>query len=409
MKSERLMVRKYRAFIVLAALVLIAAALGFYWLGDSSKPPQLQLAKAVRRDIKMAINTNGIIEPVNRAQIYSPIDGFVKTIQVEEGAEIVQGQILMHLETQQIRTDLAVAKASLLEARRETQLILAGPPKEEVTAVDASIAENSLNLDQLVKDLQIEESLKAKGATPQEAVDKLLKQKAQLQLQSENLKAKKQDLYTRYSEKEKEWAQGKVAELTKQVELLEQQLQSESIFAPASGLIFSLAIKSGTYVSRGQLLAEIYKPGNIRLRAYVDEPDLGRIQKGQPALIEWNGLPERQWTGAVEKPAEQVVALNNRSVGYVLCSIADQPKELIPNLNIQVEITTALKINALVVPKSAVFNRDGKPVVLLSEGLNTVVKPVEYGLFNSKEIEILAGIKEGDSVVTNPGEVKTTN
>jgi HlyD family secretion protein len=403
------MVRKYRAFIILAALVLIAAVLGFYWLGDSSKPPQLQLAKAVRRDIKMAINTNGIIEPVNRAQIYSPIDGFVKTIQVGEGAEIVEGQILISLEAQQIRADLAGAKVSLLEARRETQMILADPPKEEVSAVNASIKENSLKLDQLAKDLQIEESLLAKRAASQEAVDKLQNEKARLLLQLENLKEKKQDLYTRYSEKEKELAQGKVSELTRQVELLEQQLQSESISAPGSGLLFSLSIKSGTYVSRGQLLAEIYKPGNVRLRAYVDEPDLGRIQKGQPVLIEWNGLPDRQWTGAVEKPAEQVIALNNRSIGYVLCSIADQPKELIPNLNVQVEITTALKTNALAIPKSAVFNQDGKPVVFLSEGIRSIVKPVEYGLFNSKEIEVLAGIKEGDSVVTNPGEVKTTN
>jgi HlyD family secretion protein len=401
------MVRKYRVLIVLAALVLIAAGCGFYLLNDSSKPPQLQLAKAVRRDIKMVISTNGIIEPVDRTQIYSLIDGFVKTIPVSEGVDIVKGQVLMRLEAQQIRADLAGAKASLLEARRETQVILAGPPKEEVSAVNASIKDNAMKLDQLAKKLQTEEALCAKGAAPREAVEKLKDEKNQLQLNSESLKEKKQDLLTRYSEKEKELAQGKISELAKQVELLELQLQSESISAPASGLLFSLSIKSGTYVNRGQLLAEIYKPGNVRLRAYVDEPDLGRIQKGQPVRIEWNGMSERQWIGAVVKPAEQVVAMNNRSIGYVLCSIVDQPKELIPNLNVQVEITTALKTNTLVVPKNAVFNRDGKPVVLLSEGIKTVVKPVECGLFNSREIEILAGVKEGDSVVTNPGEDKT--
>jgi len=200
------MVRKYRAFMVLAALILIAAALGLYWLSDSSKPPQFQLAKAVRRDIKMTVNTNGIIEPVDRTQIYSPIDGFVKAISVSEGAEIVQGQIFIRLEAQQIRTDLSEAKANLLEARRETQIILDSPPKEEVSAVNASIKENSLKLDQLVKNLQIEESLRTKGATSQEAVDKLRDEKNRLQLNLESLKEKKQDLSSRYSEKEKELA-----------------------------------------------------------------------------------------------------------------------------------------------------------------------------------------------------------
>jgi HlyD family secretion protein len=210
----------------------------------------------------------------------------------------------------------------------------------------------------------------------------------------------------RYSDKEKEYTQGRVTQIARQVELLEQQLQSESIPAPGSGLLYSLAVRPGTYVTRGQLLAELYRPGNVRLRAYVDEPDLGRIQKGQPVLVEWNGMPERRWTGVVEKPAEQVIALNNRSVGHVLCSLTEQPRELIPNLNVQVEITTASKANALVIPRSAVFNHAGKPVVLVLDGTRTLEKPVKTDLFNSEEIEILDGIHEGDPVILNPAEVK---
>lgn len=398
--------RKYRILIGLIVVVLIIASLSYFWFKDSSDAPQLQFAKAARRDIKMVVSTNGIIEPVERVQIYSPMDAFVKTIQVKEGAEISKGQTLLRLEAQQIRTEIAEARANLLEAKRQTQLIMAGPLKEEVSAVDASIAENALQLDQLNKDLDVEESLYGKGAVPKEAVDKLRKQKELLQLQSKSLKEKKQDLFIRISEKEKELAQGKLSELAKQVEFLEQQMQSESILAPGNGLIYSLMVKPGTYVSRGMLLAEIYRPGNVRLRAYVDEPDLGRIQKGQPVMIEWNGMPERRWTGSVEKPAEQVIALNNRSVGHVLCYIANGPKELIPNLNVQVEITTALSANALVIPRSALTNRDGKPVVLLSEGNSTTVKPIKYGIINSEEIEILSGIREGDAVVSNPSEAK---
>jgi HlyD family secretion protein len=400
------MTRKYRILIGLIVVVLFIASLSYFWFKDSSDAPQLQFAKAARRDIKMVVSTNGIIEPVERVQIYSPMDAFVKTIQVKEGAEISKGQTLLRLEAQQIRAEIAEARANLLEAKRQTQLIMAGPPKEEVSAVDASIAENALQLDQLKKDLDVEEALYGKGAVPKEAVDKLRKQKELLQLQSKSLKEKRQDLFIRISEKEKELAQGKLNELARQVEFLEQQMQSESILAPGNGLIYSLMVKPGTYVSRGMLLAEIYRPGNVRLRAYVDEPDLGRIQKGQPVMIEWNGMPERRWTGSVEKPAEQVIALNNRSVGHVLCYIANGPKELIPNLNVQVEITTALSANALVIPRSALTNRDGKPVVLLSAGNGTTVKPIKYGIINSEEIEILSGIREGDAVVSNPSEAK---
>ena len=118
-------------------------------------------------------------------------------------------------------------------------------------------------------------------------------------------------------------------------------------------------------------------------------------------------MPNQQWTGVVEKPAEQVVAMSNRSVGEVICSIEGGPPGLIPNLNVRVEITTELKANALVVPRNAVFNREGKPSVLAPEGKGTAVKPVELGLATAEEIEILRGINDGDLVILNPAEINS--
>ena len=400
------MARKYAFLIALLILILLGAFLAYKWLSNNSDSLQLTTAKAVRRDIRVVISTNGIIEPINPSEVYAPIDAFVAAVQKQEGSEVEKGRLIMRLESQQLRTSLAEAKAALLQARRQAQVVLVGPQKEEVAALDASIAERALQLEQQNKDLQVEESLLAKQATPRATVENMRKQRDLLQLQLETLKQKKQDLQARYSAEEKGWEQEKISELAKQVSLLEQQLQMESVLAPKSGLIYSLSVKPGSFVTKGQLLAQIYEPGEIRLRAYVDEPDLGRVKKGQSTRIEWDGRPNQKWTGSVEKPAEQVVALNNRSIGYVFCSIDGGPKELIPNLNVKVEIMTDLKTNALIVPRSAVFNHEGKPAVLLSDGKGTIAKPVDPGLVTSEEIEILNGIHEGDSVVLNPGEVR---
>jgi HlyD family secretion protein len=283
---------------------------------------------------------------------------------------------------------------------------MSGTPKEEMTALEASIAECALQLEQTNKDLELEASLLSKQATSRMAVENLRKQRDLLQVRMDGLKNKKTDLEARYSPEEKEWEQNKLSELNKQVALLQQQLQMESVLAPQSGVIYALPIKPGAYVSKGELLAQIYEPGKIRLRAYVDEPDLGRIARGQAVVIEWDGMPNKQWNGVIEKPAEQVVVMNNRSVGYVLCSVEAGPRELIPNLNVKVQITTARKADVLVIPRSAVIRQSGKTAVLLSRGDRTVVKPVELGLVTSEEIEILQGINSGDSVVINPGEAK---
>jgi HlyD family secretion protein len=403
------MAQKNRTLISLVVLVLIIVCLIYYFVSRNTDTPQLQLAKAVHGEIKAVINTNGIIEPLNRIDIYAPIDAFVVAVQTSEGSEIKKGRILMRLESREIRAAIAEAKAALLQAQHQAHAIMSGPPKEEVSAVDASIADCQLQLDQLNKDLQIEESLRAKQATTQMAVENLQKQLAARQLQLDSLKQKKMDLRERYSADEKKWEQDRVAELSKQVALLEQQLQMESVLALSDGLIYSLSVKAGSYAAKGQLLAQIYQPGKIRLRAYVDEPDLGRIKIGQSVLIEWDGMPGKQWHATVDKPAQEVVALNNRSVGNVLCSIEGEPKELIPNLNVKIEIATDRKTDAIVVPRSALFNSGGKLSVLVSEGTRTIARPVDIGLSTSEKVEILHGVNAGDSVLTNPGENGTGN
>jgi RND family efflux transporter MFP subunit len=261
-----------------------------------------------------------------------------------------------------------------------------------------------LQLDQVKRDLAVEESLVAKQASSRSAVQKIQNDRDLLEVRIQGLKQRKQDLQARYSEEDKKLEQSRIAELTKQVESLQRQLLAESVVAPKSGLIYSLQVRQGSYANKGLLLAQIYTPGKILLRAYVDEPDLGRIRKGQPVRIEWDGLPNEHWTGLVEKMAEQVIALNNRSVGEVLCSVDSGPRGLIPNINVRVEITTETKNNALVVPRNAVFNQDGKPSVIVSTPTETIMKHVDLGVNTPEEIEILKGINEGDSVVLNPIE-----
>jgi len=400
------MASKTRILIPLIAVILLCAAFAFHLWNKGAQPVAYTTVKAVRQEIRIAVSTNGIIEPANRSEIYAPINAFVARIPVQEGSRIARGQLLMQLESRELRTALAEARAALLQQKRQAKTVVTGPPKEEVTELEASIAECEMQLKQKQEDLRTEETLYKKGASPRMAVENLQKQRDLLQVRLDALKGKKRDLEQRFSPEEKEWETDKVAELAKQVDLLKEQLKAEAVLAPGSGVVYSLPVKPGSYVSNGQLLAQIYEPGKVRLRAYVDESDLGKIKEQQPVRIEWDGLPNRQWTGRVARRAEQVGTLDNRSVGQVLCSIDGDPEELIPNLNVDVEITTAVKQNALVVPRSAVFSNNGEPAVLLVEGTRTLTKPVAMGLVTPQQVEILSGIHEGDSIVLYPAETR---
>jgi HlyD family secretion protein len=388
-----------------AALLLLAFSSACTYPGDGPVVSRAVPTKAVRQDLRLVVNTNGIIEPMDPGEIYASTEGFVTALGKMEGAEVTRGELLMKLQSRQLLTALSEARSALLQARLEAQSVLAGPPKEELAAAEAAIGEADLQLQQRRDDLSREEALLGRNATTRQAVERLQKECHLLELRLEDLQKKKQALLDRYTPDQKQWQQEKVLELTRHVELLEDQIRMGEIHAPGSGVLYSLPVRTGSFVSRGQLLGKVYQPGRIRLRAYVDETDLGQVERNQPVLIEWDGLPGRQWEGAVERPADQVVPLGNRSVGEAICSISGEPKELIPNLNVRVQIVTAAKINALVIPRSAVFNYDGHPSVMVFVDGHTTVTAVKPGLVTPLEVEILQGIQEGSVVATNPAAI----
>ncbi|MEJ2111655.1 MAG: efflux RND transporter periplasmic adaptor subunit [Acidobacteriota bacterium] len=284
------MFRKYRASIATAFQALAGSCLFIFLSGcTETEPPDAAATKT--GEIKVVTSTNGVIEPSDNTLIYASIDGFVQSIECREGSEIKRGQVLFRMNSPQTRIALAEARAALLETRRQSRVVLEGPNKEELDSLQATIDESSMQLRQLTEKLSAEESLMEKGAVSRESVENLREQRNLLEVRINALEEKKTNTLNRYSESDKQLMRDQVKELSTQVQLLEKQAQNASITSPIDGLLYSLEIKPGAFVSTGQLLAQIYQPGQVRLRAYVDEPDLARIQKGQPVTVEWDGMP----------------------------------------------------------------------------------------------------------------------
>ena len=66
-------------------------------------------------------------------------------------------------------------------------------------------------------------------------------------------------------------------------------------------------------------MASIGKLDPVRVRVYVDEPELGRVTAGQSVRITWDALPGKEWTGVVEKRPTEVIALGTRRRSAKCC------------------------------------------------------------------------------------------
>src|SRR5262245_36763937 len=97
---------------------------------------QTSTATAARRALRVTVSTNGVIEPIDRSEIFAPIDAIVAQLPIHEGDEVTKGQLLVRLESDALKTALVGARAALLQARRQAQPVLAVPWLEALAALE---------------------------------------------------------------------------------------------------------------------------------------------------------------------------------------------------------------------------------------------------------------------------------
>src|SRR5262249_34690582 len=119
-----------------------------------------------------------------------------------------------------------------------------------------------------------------------------------------------------------------------------QRISQSIIRSPISGVVYSLAARPGDYLSAGDLIANIGRLDTLRVRVYVDQPELGRVATGQPVTITWDALPGATWKGVVDKLPTEVIAVGTRQVGEVFCTIGNADGKLAPGTNVTAEIRT---------------------------------------------------------------------
>ena len=157
-------------------------------------------------------------------------------------------------------------------------------------------------------------------------------------------------------------------------------------------------MRLGTYLNPGDIVANIGLMDRLRVRVYIDEPELGRVALGQPVTITWQALPGKQWSGTVEKKPTAIEALGSRQVGQVICDIENPERLLIPGTNVDATIRTGMVHGALVIPKETLRHDATGDYVFLLKGDTVEQRLVKTGNSSVTRIQVTEGLAEGDAV-----------
>lgn len=349
------------------------------------------------------VSTNGKVEPIQNFEAHAPIATTVKRLLVKEGDRVHKGQLMLELDDADIRSQAAKAQAQVKAAAATLSATKNSGTQEEVLTLKAQFSKAQTARDTAQRNLDSLKRLQQQGA----ASDGEVRQAEQtLQSAQADLNLLQQKLKDRYSQPELASTEAQATEAQAAYYSAEDALGKSNVRAPFDGIVYSLPVKAGSFVQSGDLLLQEADLSRIIVRAFVDEPDVGRLQVGERVEITWDAIPGRTWTGTVNTVPATVKPRGSRNVGETTCIIDNGDLRLLPNINVGVTIVVAEHQNVLTLQRDALRMDDTKPYVFVIIDDHLKRQPVQFSLQNLTRVEITDGLSEGTRVALPADESK---
>lgn len=378
----------------LLALIPVAA-LGWWAYQRHSAPPEVPFTNVKRETLISTLPTNGKLEPLEWAAARANTAGIIEKLWVQQGQSVQKSARLVELRAPGLPAELSSAEARVAQARAELQTLERGGKSSDLAEIESNLTRARSDLLFAQRDYSALRRLAAKQAATAVDVEAAREKVQQAELDIKALEAKRAALV---SSADKTAARARVQEAGAAQQLVRSRVAQTIVQAPTSGVVYDLPARTGAYLNAGDLVAAIGRLDRLRVRVYVDEPELGRVAAGQPATITWDALPGKQWDGVVEKLPTEIVPLGTRQVGEVLCTIENKDRRLVPGTNVNVEIQTSAVESALTIPKEVLRRESNAVGVLLLQGNRVVWRRVKTGVSSVTRVQVMEGLAEGDSV-----------
>jgi HlyD family secretion protein len=382
---------------IVSAVVLLASFIS----RDPAVP--VRAVTAQRGIIRSIVSTNGKVEPLDNFEAHAPIGTTIKKILVHEGDHVKKGQLLVQLNDADARSKAARANAQVLSSAADISALQTGGNREEVLTLESQITKARTENDTAQRNLDALRRLREQNAaSPGEvknAEDQLKRTNADL-----NLLLQKQK--NRYSEPEIARVEAQKSEAQAAAAAAEDVLNQLNIRAPFDGIVYSLPVLLGAYVNPGELVLQEANLSKVRVRAFVDEPDVGRLAVGDKIEVTWDAMPERSWEGVVSVTPAVIKLHGTRNVGETTCIVDNHDYKLLPNVNVGVTIITAEHRDVLIVGREAVHQEDNKSFVYQIVNNELQRRYVQTSISNLTQVEVTGGLQENALVALGPANSK---
>jgi HlyD family secretion protein len=384
-----------RTRVVLILIILLAIGLAVWIRQMKTAPPEVPFAPVGRERLVSSLSTNGQVEPEAWVSVRAERAGVVDRVAVEKGQDVRPGALLVALAARDARAEVAAAEAAVAQASARLQTLTQGGSSTSRVEIANEIARDRQDLAAAQSDYEALKRLEEKQAATGQQVTDAARRVERLRTAIEGLEKRQAALV---DTTDLASARARIQEAQATLEQARVRLQHSLIRSPMTGTVYDLPVRRGSYVNAGDPVASVGNLRTLRVRIFVDEPELGRVAVGMPVTVTWDALQGREWHGTVERMPTEIVALGTRHVGVVYSTIENPDLKLVPGTNVAVEITSQVVAAGLTIPKEAIRTENAQTGVYVLRDGHVEWQPIKLGASSITRAVVTSGLAQGDQV-----------
>jgi RND family efflux transporter MFP subunit len=343
--------------------------------------PRVEVIRVGRSTRQSGLQLPGNIQPITEAPILARASGYVERRLVDIGDRVKAGQPLAEIDAPELADQVSQAKATVVQVQAALEQAI------------ANVAQGKSDMELARVTAERSGKLIGKGAVSRQEDD-------QYQAQYQSKVAAQHSL-----EKAVDVQRANVAAAQSNLARLEKMQGFRIVEAPFDGVITLRNVDVGALVNAGgTLLFRIAQTATLRTYVNVPQSYADSIKPGEPAVLTVSNLPGRQFKGTVARTANSLDPTSRTLLVEIHVPNADNA--LLPGMYAQVELSSVRADPPLLVPSDAMLmHADGAQIAVVLPDRTIHLQKIEVGRDYGDRLEVLAGLHEGDTIVTNPGDV----
>lgn len=364
--------------------------------------------KIGKSDIASSITASGVIEEVEKGEVFFDTPLKVEKILAEEGQKVTKGQKILELDVSSLTSELEKLKTNknIQELSLDSKVA-----DSEVNGAQSALKNAERSFNDSKKAYERNKELYAASAISKNDLD--TSENAYIQAQSAlsdahsayDTAVESRSVNRTTTEENLKITNLSIADLEDKISKI-----NAALISPISGVVAAMNVDEGAFTSSMEAAYKIINPDKLQVKANIKEYDIKNVSVGQAVRITGDAIDKEKEVSGKVTAISPVAIVNRTSSGdetvvAVTVTIENPDGTLKPGLNVTCDVYTVDKKGVIVAPMDMITeDKDGNKLVYVIDTKTNTMKEtrVKLGINSDMNVEVVEGLKEGDLVILGP-------